>query len=452
MTEKLLQICRTSSKARLACRFARTWCRAHRNEDGTISIATVFCLLMFTMLLVMVVNVATHLDDKIKMQNAADASAYSGGVVLARGMNSLAFSNHLLCDVFAMTAYLREGRDRHGDEIAQELLDEWQTTGERLSQADFEKFQRTGQAVLDKLPKERELVVAFADMTAAASEYALPVFEMILEEQLIPEFQRAVLRTTPELARRTTEEIAWRNGLRQRDLHSLSSPRQRGSDDRERGPQQGVLWRMNVEPVGMSNEDDPLTRTLPAVDPSPAADDYSQLPQAETYFLTAVQQRRDLSAHYLEQWTRDKLSVFDSEAEMSQYSNLWRVFTVAQLEQLFDEYPDVNLPMVLRKMENGVDVDDMKTQAGAGTEINHHLELHYQYVSVVYRRHLPETGPGLFQNPLDAEADAVAFAQVWLFLPRSRWFLSSGGGGPPRRGLGGAPGFDPGIEPPPRPG
>ena len=60
----------------------------------------------------MVMNVGRHVDGKLRMQNAADSAAYSGGVVLARGMNTLAFTNHLLCDVFAVTAILREARDR----------------------------------------------------------------------------------------------------------------------------------------------------------------------------------------------------------------------------------------------------------------------------------------------------------------------------------------------------
>ena len=91
--------------------------RVHSDQRGTISIVSVFALLMFTMLLVMIVNVGTHFDDKLKMQNAADASTYSGGVVLARGMNGLAFTNHLISDVFAMTAFLREARDRNAEPL-----------------------------------------------------------------------------------------------------------------------------------------------------------------------------------------------------------------------------------------------------------------------------------------------------------------------------------------------
>ena len=117
------------SKASEACSRKREHAtrifRLDRDEDGTISIVSVFAVLLFTMLLGMVMNVGRHADNKIRMQNAADAAAYSGGVVVARGMNTLAFTNHLLFDVFAMTAFMREARDRHGEAYVPEILAAW---------------------------------------------------------------------------------------------------------------------------------------------------------------------------------------------------------------------------------------------------------------------------------------------------------------------------------------
>ena len=104
---------------------------------------SVFALMLLTMLLGMVMNVGRQVDGKIRMQNSADAAAYSGGVVLARGMNTLSFTNHLLCDVFAMTAFLRDVTElealrgrlqervltalpflvRHGDNLAPAIVD-----------------------------------------------------------------------------------------------------------------------------------------------------------------------------------------------------------------------------------------------------------------------------------------------------------------------------------------
>ena len=56
---------------------------------------------MLTMLLGMVMNVGRDVDAKIRLQNTADAVALSGGTVMARGLNVLAFTNHLLFDVCA---------------------------------------------------------------------------------------------------------------------------------------------------------------------------------------------------------------------------------------------------------------------------------------------------------------------------------------------------------------
>src|SRR5215470_9669509 len=97
----------------------------HRDERGSISLATVFALLLLTMLLGMVINTGRQVDNKIKLQNAADAATYSGGVVLARGMNSLAFTNHMLTEVFALTAFMREARDRHADPFIPDILAAW---------------------------------------------------------------------------------------------------------------------------------------------------------------------------------------------------------------------------------------------------------------------------------------------------------------------------------------
>ena len=40
--------------------------RLHRDERGTVSIMTVFALFLFTILLVKLVNVGRHVDDKIQ--------------------------------------------------------------------------------------------------------------------------------------------------------------------------------------------------------------------------------------------------------------------------------------------------------------------------------------------------------------------------------------------------
>ena len=81
------------------------------DERGTISILSVITIFVLAVVLGMVVNAGRQVDEKVRMQNAADAATYSGAVVVARGYNALAFANHVEAEVFALTAYWRAARD-----------------------------------------------------------------------------------------------------------------------------------------------------------------------------------------------------------------------------------------------------------------------------------------------------------------------------------------------------
>ena len=103
------------------------------------------------MLLGMVRNVGLQVDGKIRLQNAADAAAYSGGLELARAMNSLTFTNHLMCEIFAMTAILRKASDpkqfpqNNGQQAAShvpEILKAWNQAAELLKKSSFDKYQK----------------------------------------------------------------------------------------------------------------------------------------------------------------------------------------------------------------------------------------------------------------------------------------------------------------------
>ncbi len=332
-----------------------------------------------------------------------------------------------------------------------------------------------GQAILKKsarkpLGKDRRLVKAFGNLTAAASDFALPVFEYILrgdspmgqnqpgakpaanpEGGLIPQFQRQVIRMIPALAQQVTNDIAWRHGLANRDLKNLPAPPR--AEQNGRGPQAGMLWRMSARPAGFPDEQDPLARTLPIVDPSPMAADFHGVPNAAEYFKMATLQREELARHYLEIWTGDKLQLFDRTAQMSRFSHLWRIFTCAELEHLLnEEYPQTNLPMMIRFTDAGGDWDTLR-QKGRPRDINRNLERDFQFLGVVYRDHQKENGPGLFKNPLKKRSDAQTFAQISLFLPRPRRVLSNGQQSP-QQSLGGTFGFSSNIAlpPPPAPG
>ena len=426
--------------------------RVHCDERGSISIVTVFTLLMFTMILVMIVNVGTHIDDKLKMQNASDAATYSGGVVLARGMNGLAFSNHLISDVFAMTAFLREGRDRNAESLVPPVLDAWMFAGETLARSRFPKFTELGGAMVDKVPKEQEAVTAYGELTAAASELSLPVFEHILEAQLIGKFQRSLLQTVPDLAHSVANEVSRRHGLLGPSSHEGASSLQ-ADYEHERGRQRSVLWRTSVLPVAFGDESDPLSRTLPVVDPDPFQNDYPQLLDADVYLEIALRQRRNVARKFINDWNFDRLRLFNHDSKMSAYFHLWRIATCGQLERLLNiEYPVTNVPMLLRFTNVDEPMERLIRQAENPDEntrltrrrddhfpwvmnnlrglvdLDGYIEENFHFVGVTYRRHRTELGPGLFTNPLKADADAQTFSQISLFVPRPRKILIHRGG------------------------
>jgi len=382
----------------------------HGDEHGSISIVSVFAVLFLAMLLGMVMNVGRHVDGKLRMQNAADSAAYSGGVVLSRGMNTLAFTNNLLCDVFAVTAVLREARDENSASYVSQILAAWNRVATVFSRSPFPKFSALGTAIRQKVPLEQNMVDTYSAWAKAVSAQVLPTMEEILSEELIPQYQRAVIVAFPEIAQAAAQQTAARNG----------------EPDHRRGPMFGVLWRTDARPVGGDPESSysPEERTLPAGDP-----ELDAVANQNQYVQAAIAQRSSLSHNYLNQWNAELLSGFDAVAKMSQFANLWRSFTCGYLEHLLNvEYPRTNLPMQIYE-------DPSKT-----ANPNAALEKHYVFIGVVYWKKLPEIAPGLFKNPL--EADDQAFAGVHLFIPRQRleWVkagTSTSGGQSP---LGGVPG------------
>jgi len=378
--------------------------RLHRDEQGTISIISVFAVLLLTMLLGMVMNAGRRVDGKVRMQNAADAAAHSGGVVLARGMNTLAFTNHLLCDVFALTAFMREARDGNATAQSPEILESWSGVASVLETSGIPKFELLGGALHRTVAAEAELIDAYGAWAAASSELILPALEDILQNERIPEFQRALVQWLPDVAQRATMEVARR--------HSLTDPEDGGSYDRHRGEMLGVLWRSSGELVGGDNEW--MDRSLPVVDPVT-----DPLPDQQRYIDESRLQRSTYAHRYLRAWNRQSLVFIDRYALLTRYGTMWRGFTCGQLNYLLDvEYPDRNLPHMIRTEGNEV------------VAVNEHLENHFTFVAVVYWQQMREMMPRLFFNPTDG--DSMAYAAVTVFVPRrrlvQRWTHGGGGG------------------------
>ena len=395
--------------------------RLHRDEHGSISIVSVFAVLLLTMLLGMVMNVGRQVDGKIRMQNSADAATYSGGVVLARGMNTLAFSNHMLCDVFALTAFMREARHRNSETYVPRILAAWATVGPMFGGSNVPKFEALGPAIVRKVPLEQELVRSYSEWAAAASQRILPLLEEILANELIPEYQRAVVEAFPDIAQEATMEIARRNGIPQRG----------------RGPMLGALWRTWGVPVG--GEYELFDRTLPVVDPV-----MDSLIDQHRYVATARQQRKQLANKYLNAWNNEAMLMFEREGKMGQFGALWRSFTCGYLNQLLEvEYPDSNLLHVIRLTVNRHPTFPelfvtSQGQLWTGTDTTAHLQEDFTLLGVVYWGKSPEMGPGIFHNPLGS--DLVAYAEVRLFVPRRRLKWSWVQPGRPRHPIGGVPG------------
>ncbi|MFK7767851.1 MAG: Tad domain-containing protein [Mariniblastus sp.] len=361
--------------------------KVHRDESGSISVVSVFTFLFLTMVLGMVINLGRQTNRKVKLQNAADASTYSGGVVVARSMNTLAFTNHLLCDVFALTAYLREARDRNAESLSPTIFAQWDHMAPLLRGTPLKKFSILGRAIPKQTKLEAQFIKIFGDQNAAVSERLLPVMEEILAKEMIPEFQRALVWATPELANEVANEIASRHGPSDRGLN-------RGEE------MAGLMWCTDGSPFGERQSQSSLPQ-LPASDP--VNDRTAFQPQ---YFRRGINEREVTSNEYLRQLNNTMLVDFGRIGKMSQFKPLWEGFTRGYLRELLvEEYPDRNIPYQIR-------IDPAETNQ------NQYVGNDFMSVGAVYWRQMDENMPGLFKNPLDA--DGVAFSQIQLFIPRNR--------------------------------
>ncbi len=377
----------------------------HRDQKGTISILSVFAVLVLTMLLGMVMNVGRQFDGKIRMQNAADSAAYSGAAVIARGMNTLAFTNHLMCDVFAMTALMREAHERNAEQFVPSILSAWNKIAPVFGQSKFPKFLPLPTAISGKVPLEQQLVTAFGQWGNASSERILPIMETILSEELIPQYQRAAVQAFPQIAQLAAAETVRRNGI----------------PDYGRGQMFAVLWRTNVTAVGGDGEQ--ASPTLPVVDPT-----------VETqYGDVARAQRNQIAKNYLDTWNGWALWFFDyaqlppppgvGEAKMCQFGALWRGFTCGQLMKLFDENQNANLPFCIRT--------PVQVPAAPSETNNAMLAQEFTFIGVAYWQRLSAAiAPKVFRNPMPS--DSLAFAEVRVFVPTPRpvWQEWGAGGSP----------------------
>jgi hypothetical protein len=338
--------------------------RLHRDQRGVTSLLSLVAVMVFTMLLVMLTNIVRHADDKVRMQNAADAAAYSGAAVLARGMNAVAFANHLESETFAMTALLRALADR-GSQPARQLL-----------------------PVMQVVLGTPELVSPVAG------------------DRLLPEYQRDVIALFPGLAQETTDEIALRHGLPHGRLPQGASQARTAPPSQfgPRGPQAGVLWLTRGVAVGATDESDPLTRTLPMIDPNIDGADWARLTDIGDRQVVAAIRRLEVATQALR-------ALHDQLPDGRRHdASLLGDATRYLIRLLEVEYPTTNLPMILRSQTGRPATADSPGRMNDNS-----------IMATVHRTFDREHGSKLFINPLAVRSDAVTFAQAEYFLPRPRY-------------------------------
>lgn len=104
----------------LASRFSRLReriARFHAGEDGQINLVTAVVMLGFAVLIGLIGNAGNAVKKKIELQNAADATAYSSSLWMARGMNAVTTTNHLMGEATATVVVFHAlGGTELGDE------------------------------------------------------------------------------------------------------------------------------------------------------------------------------------------------------------------------------------------------------------------------------------------------------------------------------------------------
>ena len=76
----------------------------HHNEEGKITLVATIMMLSLVVLAGLIGNAGHSVNQKLETQNAADATAFSTALWMARGMNALTATNHMLGEATALCA------------------------------------------------------------------------------------------------------------------------------------------------------------------------------------------------------------------------------------------------------------------------------------------------------------------------------------------------------------
>ena len=81
----------------------KTMCQFHKDESGKISLLASMMMLVLVALAGLIGNTGHVTQEKLETQNAADSIAYSSALWMARGMNAVTASNHMIGEATAMS-------------------------------------------------------------------------------------------------------------------------------------------------------------------------------------------------------------------------------------------------------------------------------------------------------------------------------------------------------------
>ena len=407
--------------------------RIHQDQRGAMSFVTLFTVLMLAMLLGMILNVCKIADEKIRMQNAVDASIYSSGIIMARGMNSLAFTNHLLCDVFALTAFLRIGglvADTNNSDAPDDLAlnknsafenagANWPTDARGSGQS--YKLPNLPQRNWDGLPEgishgatqNKVMIETFSAWVNNFSNEVLPSLEEILKRKLIPEFQSHLVKDVRSMVEQTAQRTALRNLGEAADSKESETAasiwKTDGADPKEFGQAE--------------NDSDAIPAGLPVVDANSDKNSF--------YPKIARAQRKRLAENYLAQWNREKTLAFDGLDGMSNFTTIWRNFTRKELEKLLlEEHPNSNLlhviwtPLDIQSNQSlsESEKEDLRPYVSFNYTRKKRNELIrdcYTFIGVLKKKQFRPFMPSLFTNPLSGK-NRMTFAQGMLYIPIPR--------------------------------
>jgi hypothetical protein len=95
-------MCRADKKPFAAPATVADACRRlHEEEAGMVTIVSIVVILLFLLLANLVWNIGWTTTTKMKVQNGADAASYSSALWMARGLNAVTATNHLMGEMQA---------------------------------------------------------------------------------------------------------------------------------------------------------------------------------------------------------------------------------------------------------------------------------------------------------------------------------------------------------------